>query len=65
VQTPREINSSLSRHRFVILFGLLLLFYIVVPVLHHVRDRLHPSAGVLAEGILFIAVDVTRRLVRR
>jgi hypothetical protein len=47
-------HDFLGRHRFVVLFALLLLFYIVVPILHHARHTLHPSAAVLVEGVLFI-----------
>jgi voltage-gated potassium channel len=36
------------------LFALLLLFYTVVPMLHHARDALHPAVAVLVEGVLFI-----------
>jgi hypothetical protein len=48
------MHAFLDRHRFVVLFALLLLFYIVVPIVHHVRENLHPSAAVLVEGTLFI-----------
>jgi hypothetical protein len=56
VQPLPATHGFLGRHRFVVLFGLLVLFYVLVPILHHARDALHPAAPPLVEGILFIAL---------
>jgi hypothetical protein len=48
----------LGRHRFVWLFVVLLLFYVVTPVLHQLRDELYPAVLPVAEGILLLAVLV-------
>jgi hypothetical protein len=56
VQSLLETHGFLSRHRFVVLFGLLVLFYVMVPILHHARDALHPAAPPLVEGGLFIVL---------
>lgn len=47
-----------ERHRFGLLFVVLLVFFAVVPVMHQVGHALHPSAGPFIEGVLFIAVLV-------
>jgi hypothetical protein len=49
-------EGFVQRHRFVLLFVALLVFYVVLPILQQVRDKLHPLLPVLAEGVLFIVV---------
>jgi hypothetical protein len=39
-----------------LLFGTLLGFYVLVPIVHEVRDVLHPAVPQLMEGALFIAL---------
>ena len=62
-----DARGFLGRHRFVILFGTLLAFYVLVPIVHHAGDALHPATAPLVEGALFIAllaetvVSVSRR----
>jgi hypothetical protein len=51
-------EGFVQRHRFVLLFVALLVFYVVRPILQQVRDELHPLLPVLAEGVLFIIVLV-------
>jgi hypothetical protein len=41
-----------------LLFGTLLLFYVLVPIVHETHDRLHPSPPLLLEGGLFFAVII-------
>jgi hypothetical protein len=48
--------SFISRHRFVFLFGILVALYILAPILHQLRARLHPSVPPVAEGTLFLAL---------
>jgi hypothetical protein len=52
---PRP-EGFVSRHRFVFLFGALLFFYVLAPVLHQVRDALHPALPPLFEGALVVFV---------
>jgi hypothetical protein len=40
------------------LFVALLVFFVIVPVVHQVRDALHPAFGPFAESLLFVAVLV-------
>jgi hypothetical protein len=56
VQSLPETHGFLGRHRFVVLFGLLVLFYVIVPILHHAGDALHPAAAPLVEAVLFIGL---------
>jgi hypothetical protein len=54
---PRAVAESfLGRHRFVVLFGTLLAFYTVVPILHHLRDVLHPVVVPLGEAVLLVGL---------
>jgi hypothetical protein len=41
-----------------LLFGTLLVFYVLVPIVHEVRDRLHPRLPLLLEGGLFFAIII-------
>jgi len=54
---PSDPSSSfVTRHRFVVLFVALLVFFVLVPVLHQVHEKLDPAAPPIFEGILFIVV---------
>jgi ion channel len=56
VQLYWAVESYISRHRFVVLFGTLVAFYIVTPILHQLRDRLQASVPAAVEGILFLVI---------
>jgi hypothetical protein len=56
VHPQPDAQGFLGRHRFVILFGTLLAFYVLVPIVHHAGDALHPATAPLVEGVFFIAV---------
>jgi hypothetical protein len=45
-----------ARHRFGVLFVVLLVFFVVVPIVHQVRHALHPAVGPFLEALLFFAV---------
>src|SRR5262249_36172467 len=45
-----------SRHRFVFLFVTLLMFFMVAPIVHQIREVLHPAGAPFVEALLFIAV---------
>jgi hypothetical protein len=47
-----------TQHRFVLLFVTLLVFFLIVPLVHEVREALHPSTPPILEALLFIAVLV-------
>ena len=47
-----------TRHRFVLLFVALLVFFVFVPILHQVRESLHPVLPSIFEALLFVAVLV-------
>jgi hypothetical protein len=49
-------ESYLSRCRFVILFFTLVLFYVLAPIVHQFRVRLHPMLPAVAEGFLMVAL---------
>jgi hypothetical protein len=48
----------ISRHRFVWLFAVLVVFYVVAPILHQLREAFHPAVLSVAEGILLLALLV-------
>jgi hypothetical protein len=50
--------SFVTRHRFILLFVALLVFFVVVPIVHQVREALHPATAPFIEGFLFVAVLV-------
>jgi hypothetical protein len=58
VQSLPKAHGFLGRHGFVILFGLLVLLYVIVPILHHAGDALHPATAPLVEGVLFIGLFI-------
>ena len=47
-----------ARHRFGLLFVALLVFFVFVPIVHQVREALHPAAGPFIEGLLFLILLV-------
>jgi hypothetical protein len=51
-------ESFVSRHRFVWLFAVLVVFYVVAPILHQLREAFHPAVLSVAEGILLLALLV-------
>ena len=56
MQPQSSTEGFVRRHSFVLLFGTLLVFYVLVPIVHEVRDVLHPAVPQLMEGALFIAL---------
>jgi hypothetical protein len=56
VQALAKPEGIVTRYRFVLLFATLLFFFALVPVVHQVRDALHPAAPPLLEGFVFILV---------
>ncbi len=46
----------MQRYRFVWLFVTLLVFIALVPIVHQVRQALHPSMPVIVEGLVFVVV---------
>jgi hypothetical protein len=51
-----EAESFVRRHRFVLLFGALVAFYVLAPVLDQLREGLPPAVPPAVEGILFLAL---------
>lgn len=51
-------GGFVARNRFLILFGTLLWFFALVPVVRQVRHALHPTAAPLLEGFVFVLVLV-------
>jgi hypothetical protein len=49
-------EGFVSRHRFVLLVGALVAFYVLTPVLHQLRERLHPALPPVVEGALFLTL---------
>jgi hypothetical protein len=58
VKSQPGADSFVSRHRFVLLFGVLVAFYVLTPILHQLREALHPAVPPVVEGILFLALLV-------
>jgi hypothetical protein len=60
VVTPQDSKSSfVTRHRFVVLFITLVAFFVALPIIHQLRETLHPATAPFMEGLLFIAVLVS------
>jgi hypothetical protein len=53
---PPSSSGFLIRHRFVWLFAALLLFLLVAPIVHRLREVLHPTTPPIVEAICFVAV---------
>jgi hypothetical protein len=51
-------DGFISRHRFVWLFAVLVVFYVLAPILRQLREAFHPAVLSVGEGILFLAVLV-------
>jgi hypothetical protein len=49
-------ESFVSRHHFVLLFGALLAFYVVTPIVQQMRPRLHPAVPPVVEGVLLLTL---------
>jgi hypothetical protein len=49
-------DGFISRHRFVLLFAVLVVFYVAAPILHQLRSAFHPAMLSVAEGILLLAL---------
>jgi hypothetical protein len=58
VKSQPGAESFVSRHRFVLLFGVLVAFYVLTPIVDQLREALHPAMPPVVEGILFLAVLV-------
>ena len=56
MKPPLREERFVSRHRFVLLFGILLGFYMLVPVLQQLREELLSEGPAVVEGVLFLAV---------
>jgi voltage-gated potassium channel len=56
VKSQPGAESFVSRYRFILLFGVLLVFYVLTPVLHQLRQGLPPAVPVVVEGMLFLAL---------
>jgi hypothetical protein len=58
VNSQPNTESFIVRHRFVLLFAALLIFYALVPVVHQLRAKMHDRIPPLIEGGSFIALLV-------
>jgi hypothetical protein len=56
MQSQSGAEGFISRHRFVILFGTLVAFYVVATIAHQLREGLHPSFPPVIEGVSFLAL---------
>jgi hypothetical protein len=56
VQQPAQHAGFITRHRFVVLFFSLLGFFVLVPIVHQLREVLHPAAPPILEGFGFVVV---------
>jgi hypothetical protein len=58
VKSQLGVDSFISRHRFVWLFAVLVVFYVLAPILHQLREAFHPAVLSVVEGALFLALLV-------
>jgi len=58
VKSQPEAEGFVSRHRFVLLFGVLVAFYVVTPIVHQLREGLPPAVPPAVEGALFMTLLV-------
>src|SRR5262249_54516405 len=58
VKSQPGADGFISRHRFVWLLAALVVFYVLAPILRHLREAFHPAVLSVGEGILFLAVLV-------
>lgn len=56
MNTPISPEGYIRRHRHVILFGMLVAFYVMTPILQELRERLHFAVMPVAEGIGFLGL---------
>ncbi len=56
MQVPVQAKHLIKRHRFILLFAVLVFFFVLIPLLHHLREAVYPAMPPLLEGILFILV---------
>jgi hypothetical protein len=56
VQAHTQPEGFVARYRFSLLFVVLLLFYVLVPVVHRLREALHPMVPPVLEQVVFVAV---------
>jgi hypothetical protein len=56
VSSQSGAESFVRRHRFVLLFVALAAFYVVTPIVHQLREGLHPAVPPLVEGLLFLTL---------
>jgi len=54
VQPSPPTSGFVSRHRFILLFCALVVFYVLMPILHEARAFLHPALPPAAEGAMFL-----------
>src|SRR5262249_25805546 len=43
VQPPQQAENFISRHRFILLFGTLVVCYVLFPILHRLREAIDPG----------------------
>jgi hypothetical protein len=49
-------ESFVGQRRFVLLFGVLVMFYVLTPIVRQVREGLHPALPTIIEGVLFFTL---------
>jgi hypothetical protein len=56
VQAHTQPEGFVSRHRFIVLFVASMVFFVLVPIVHELREALHPALPPLLEEMTFVAV---------
>ncbi len=56
MRLPIACRSFIGRHRFILLFGTLVVFYVLVPILHQLRSFFHAAVPSVVEGIVFVTL---------
>jgi hypothetical protein len=55
-RAPAQAEGFVSRHRFILLFGALVVFYVLTPIVHQLRETFFPGLPSLVERVLLILV---------
>jgi hypothetical protein len=56
VRPPLQPESFVSRHRFILLFGSLVICYVLLPILHQLREAIDPGLPPILEGVILVVL---------
>jgi hypothetical protein len=56
MQPPPQAEGFVSRHRFILLFGSLVVCYVLLPILHQLREAIDPGLPPIVEGVTLVVL---------